>query len=164
MLAYRVLRAADRLWQAYAVTFTRKVKRSQATEKGGGSRNGPNTRSCRARRFLVHPPRLRALSTPSPGASITHTTHRAGRNPLTTQENRRVNGQNGHFSCQPGRNHVGTPPRPYGSGFNGPRAVLKTLPICGEGIAMPTPRRVWVWAWAAALSRRRVVLGTSECR
>ena len=27
MLAYRVLRAADRLWQAYAVTFTRKVKR-----------------------------------------------------------------------------------------------------------------------------------------
>ena len=35
MLAARVLRAADRLWQAYAVTFTRKVKRSQGKEKRG---------------------------------------------------------------------------------------------------------------------------------
>ena len=42
---------------------------------------------------------------------------------------RRVNGQNGHFSCQAGRNHVGTPPGRYGSGFNGPRAAFLLLPI-----------------------------------
>ena len=43
---------------------------------------------------------------------------------------RRVNGQNGHFSCQAGRNHVGTPPGRYGSGFNGPRALYALcLPI-----------------------------------
>ena len=34
MLAYRVLRAADRLWLADAVTFTRKVKRRGVTKKG----------------------------------------------------------------------------------------------------------------------------------
>jgi hypothetical protein len=41
---------------------------------------------------------------------------------------RRVNGQNGHFSCQAGRNHVGTLGGRYGSGFNGPRAVFLVLP------------------------------------
>ena len=46
-----------------------------------------------------------------------------------TPQGQWFNGQNGHFSCQPGRNHVGTPPGPYGSGFNGPRAVLLILPI-----------------------------------
>ena len=39
-----------------------------------------------------------------------------------------LNGHNGHFSCQPGRDHLGTSPGGYGSGFNGPRAVLKALP------------------------------------
>ena len=39
-----------------------------------------------------------------------------------------LNGHNGHFSCQPGRDHLGTSPGGYGSGFNGPRAVLKILP------------------------------------
>ena len=42
---------------------------------------------------------------------------------------RRVNGQNGHFLCQLGRNHVGTLGGRYGSGFNGPRDVLLGLPI-----------------------------------
>ena len=37
-----------------------------------------------------------------------------------------LNGHNGHFSCQPGRDHLGTSPGGYGSGFNGPRAVLKS--------------------------------------
>ena len=70
MLAYRVLRAADRLWQAYAVTFTRKVKRRGVTKKGlaqgkrDGSHKGPNTRSLRALRPAPHPPRLCAVSTP----------------------------------------------------------------------------------------------------
>ena len=41
MLAYRVLRAADRLWQAYAVTFTRKVKRSTDNGKRGRKPQGP---------------------------------------------------------------------------------------------------------------------------
>ena len=39
------------------------------------------------------------------------------------------NGHNGHFFGQPGRDHLGTSPGGYGSGFNGPRAVLLTLPI-----------------------------------
>ena len=39
-----------------------------------------------------------------------------------------LNGHNGHFLCQPGRDHLGTSPGGYGSGFNGPRAVLKILP------------------------------------
>ena len=38
------------------------------------------------------------------------------------------NGHNGHFFGQPGRDHLGTSPGGYGSGFNGPRAVLLTLP------------------------------------
>ena len=42
-----------------------------------------------------------------------------------------LNGHNGHFSCQPGRDHVCQLPGPYGSGFNGPRAVLKSLPTLG---------------------------------
>ena len=79
MLAYRVLRAADRLWQAYAVTFTRKVKRRQTTERGGGSRNGPNTRSRRAGRSMARPPRLCAVSASSPGASVTLSTTPVGR-------------------------------------------------------------------------------------
>ena len=73
MLAYRVLRAADRLWQAYAVTFTRKVKQKKADNgKGGGSRNGPNTRSRRASRSMARPPRLCAVSPPL-SASPSHT-------------------------------------------------------------------------------------------
>ena len=42
------------------------------------------------------------------------------------------NGHNGHFFGQPGRDHLGTSPGGYGSGFNGPRAVLKSLPTAGE--------------------------------
>ena len=38
-----------------------------------------------------------------------------------------LNGHNGHFSCQPGRDHLGTSPGGYGSGFNGPRAVFLSL-------------------------------------
>ena len=50
-----------------------------------------------------------------------------------TPQGQWFNGQNGHFSCQPGRNHVGTPPGPYGSGFNGPRAVFLLLPTIHNG-------------------------------
>ena len=38
------------------------------------------------------------------------------------------NGHNGHFFGQPGRDHLGTSPGGYGSGFNGPRAVLLFWP------------------------------------
>ena len=44
------------------------------------------------------------------------------------ERRRWLNGHNGHFSCQPGRDHVCQLPGGYGSGFNGPRAVLKILP------------------------------------
>ena len=42
------------------------------------------------------------------------------------------NGHNGHFLGQPGRDHHGTSPGGYGSGFNGPRAVLLFLPSTGH--------------------------------
>ena len=42
---------------------------------------------------------------------------------------RRVNGQNGHFSCQLGRDRHGTPNSRYGSGFNGPRDFSRGLAI-----------------------------------
>ena len=59
-----------------------------------------------------------------------------------------LNGHNGNFSCQPGRDHLGTSPGGYGSGFNGPRAVFLSLPTDSEravvrrgGGATPTPSR-----------------------
>ena len=54
-----------------------------------------------------------------------------------------LNGHNGHFSCQPGRDHLGTSPGGYGSGFNGPRAVFLSLPT----ISPAGPRSGMRWTW-----------------
>ena len=45
-----------------------------------------------------------------------------------SQKGHGFNGHNGHFLGHPGRDHLGTPPGRYGSGFNGPRAVLLFWP------------------------------------
>ena len=48
-----------------------------------------------------------------------------------TPQGQWFNGQNGHFSCQPGRNRDGTPPGPCGSGFNGPSFFSRGLATDG---------------------------------
>ena len=58
-----------------------------------------------------------------------------------TPQGQWFNGQNGHFSCQPGRNRDGTPPGPYGSGFNGPRDFSR---------ASASWRRLKLWAFFVA--------------
>ena len=58
-----------------------------------------------------------------------------------TPQGQWFNGQNGHFSCQPGRNRDGTPPGPYGSGFNGPRDFSRGLATITGGRA----RHIYMW-------------------
>ena len=66
---------------------------------------------------------------------------------------RRVNGQNGHFSCQLGRNHVGTLGGRYGSGFNGPRDVLLTVPTYGDRGLWPMGQRPLLYQKAGNISK-----------
>ena len=93
----------------------------------GGAPNRPRPRA-RAVRPARGNPWGRSGRLHAPEAARTGPVNALRRYSSWSPPGRWLNGHNGHFSCQPGRDHLGTSPGGYGSGFNGPRAVLKILP------------------------------------
>ena len=93
----------------------------------GGAPNRPRPRA-RAVRPARRNPWGRSGRLHAPEAARTGPVNALRRYSSWSPPGRWLNGHNGHFLGQPGRGHLGTSPGGYGSGFNGPRAVLKILP------------------------------------
>ena len=93
----------------------------------GGAPNRPRPRA-RAVRPARGNPWGRSGRLHAPEAARTGPVNALRRYSSWSPPGRWLNGHNGHFSCQPGRYHVCQLPGPYGSGFNGPRAVLNFVP------------------------------------
>ena len=93
----------------------------------GGAPNRPRPRA-RAVRPARGNPWGRSGRLHAPEAARTGPVNALRRCSSWSPPGRWLNGHNGHFSCQPGRDHVCQLPGPYGSGFNGPRAVLNFVP------------------------------------
>ena len=90
----------------------------------GGAPTRPRPRAARAVRPARGSPWGRSGRLHAPEAPRTGPVSALRRYSSWSPPGRWLNGHNGHFSGQPGRDHVCQLPGPYGSGFNGPRAVF----------------------------------------
>ena len=104
----------------------------QAPRAQGVRRTGPARGSERCGRLAATPGDAPVGRLHAPEAPRTGPVSALRRYSSWSPPGRWLNGHNGHFSGQPGRDHVCQVPGPYGSGFNGPRAVLNFVPTTGD--------------------------------